>query len=376
MNIKRTMNSKNKIFPDNELIGVLVKYFQKREYVPTQEREDRLWARISAESSALKRKRRIRRISFWVSSAAAIFIGLFFLLPQNQLSDSSLMAYVQNYVVDKQDHISDEIILFYGNKQKVLQSDSYLNLKYTSEGKRIILSGQTADITHLSEEELEGSTENGTGEEFDRIVIPEGKNMRLVLSDGSVMHLNSSTMAVFPSKFAREHREIYVDGEAYLDVTPNKEAPFVVKTSHFDVRVLGTAFNVNTYNRQLAKVTLVRGKVELKADSGNKMQLTPNEQASILASGKMEKKTVDPSAFIGWTDPKLQLDSLSFSQLVDYLENHYNVSIAITPEQGKIQLHGTLRLDKKVEVVLHNISFISSIRFEKTETNAYIAVSE
>ena len=118
------MKFNNNIFSENELIGGLVKYFQKREYIPTQEREDRLWARISAESSALKRKRRVRIISFWVSSAAAIFIGLFFLLPQNQLSDSSLMSYVQNYMIEGQQNTSDEIVLFYGDKQKVLQSDS------------------------------------------------------------------------------------------------------------------------------------------------------------------------------------------------------------------------------------------------------------
>ena len=370
------MKSRNKIFSDNEIIGSLLKYFQNREVVPTQEREDRLWARINAESSALKRKRSIHRISFWVSSAAAILIGLFFLLPQKQSNNASLMSYVQNYVVDKQEQMSDEIILFYGNKQKVLASDSYLKLKYTSEGKRIVLSGQTADITRLLKEELEGGSDNGIGEGFDRIFVPEGKHMQLVLSDGSVMHLNSSTVAVFPSRFATEHRDIYVDGEAYLDVTPNKESPFVVKTSHFDVRVLGTAFNVNTYNRQLAKVTLVRGKVELNADSGNKLQLTPNEQASILESGKMEKKIVDPAAFISWTDPKLQLDNLSFGQLINYLENHYSVSIAITPEQGKIQLHGTLRLDKDLNNVLNNISFISSVRFDKKDVSTYSVISK
>ena len=363
------MNSKDKKASGNDLFDTLVEYYQQKEIVPTAEMENRLWARICAKSAEQKRKQRILRISLWLGSAvAAIFIGLVFFLSYSNPTEDSLMAYVKKYGVEKQQTTSEHILLYCGENQWALELDDYSFVQYNHLGERTCSSNQVANLSKLL---ADGNTPNGNTS-IDRIIVPKGKYIRIVLSDGTIMHMNESTMAAFPAKFEAEQREIYVAGEAYLEVMPYKESPFIVKTSQFDVRVLGTSFDVNTYNNQMGKVTLVHGKVELFAENKEKLQLNPNEQASIYKNGLMQKKTVDADEIISWTERKLTLDNMTFGEVVEYLEQYYNVSIAITSEQSEIQFHGNLYLDKDIESVLQNISFISSVKFEKLGKNNYL----
>ena len=65
----------------------------------------------------------------------------------------------------------------------------------------------------------------------------------------------------FPSKFDKRTREIYVDGEIYIDVTESKKQPFIVHTATFDVEVFGTSFNVSAYgDDEETSVVLVEGR--------------------------------------------------------------------------------------------------------------------
>jgi ferric-dicitrate binding protein FerR (iron transport regulator) len=86
----------------------------------------------------------------------------------------------------------------------------------------------------------------------------------ILLPDGTKVFLNASTKFRYPNEFNRTNREVYLDGEAYFDVTANKNSPFIVRTSKQKIRVLGTKFNVMDYAEDdFAITTLVSGKIEL-----------------------------------------------------------------------------------------------------------------
>ena len=119
---------------------------------------------------------------------------------------------------------------------------------------------------------------------FTQVVAPVGSRTSLTLSDGTKVWLNAGSTLRFDNNFNNGHRKIYLEGEAYFDVTKNKKLPFIVKTSDIDLKVLGTAFNVKCYKEEgTIETTLVRGSIMIESkDASGKIETTilkPNEKA-------------------------------------------------------------------------------------------------
>ena len=75
--------------------------------------------------------------------------------------------------------------------------------------------------------------------------MPRGEQKQVTLPDGTTAYLNSGTLLVYPQKFTGDLRSVYLIGEANFDVKKDKQHPFIVKTNHLKVKVLGTKFNVH-----------------------------------------------------------------------------------------------------------------------------------
>lgn len=102
---------------------------------------------------------------------------------------------------------------------------------------------------------------------YNQIITAKGKRSQLQLSDGTMLWVNSATRVIYPTQFSETEREIYVDGEIYIEVAKENKRKFIVKTKDFSVQVLGTKFNVSSYeNNAISKVLLVEGKVSVKKD--------------------------------------------------------------------------------------------------------------
>ncbi|SEM38896.1 FecR family protein [Chitinophaga rupis] len=109
-----------------------------------------------------------------------------------------------------------------------------------------------------------------------RITIPKGKSMRIRLRDGSKVHLNSSTTFEYPVAW-EEHRDVYLNGEGYFEVTKNEKQAFIVYSKNMDITVLGTSFNVNNYpDMENSEVTVVEGRVLIKS----------KQDSTVLSGGK------------------------------------------------------------------------------------------
>ncbi|SEL64573.1 FecR family protein [Chitinophaga rupis] len=94
------------------------------------------------------------------------------------------------------------------------------------------------------------------------LVVPRGQEDNVSLPDGSTIHINSdSRMEV---QFTKSNRKVDFKGEAYFNVSPDRR-PFIITTSYITIEVLGTAFNVNTYDSGVIKISLVQGKIRFKA---------------------------------------------------------------------------------------------------------------
>lgn len=170
---------------------------------------------------------------------------------------------------------------------------------------------------------------------YNTLKIPNGKQFQLLLADGTKVHLNSGSTIKFPVNFVKDqNRNVYLSGEAFFEVSKDKEHPFIVNTDEINVGVFGTEFVVSSYKEGPGfEAVLVEGSVGL-FKNGEKFcpENTSLLQPSQKAVWHPEQKTfyfekVDTDLYTGWMDGKVIFDRMLFKNILLKLERHYNVSI-------------------------------------------------
>jgi len=184
------------------------------------------------------------------------------------------------------------------------------------------------------------------------ITTPLASHTSFDLPDGSKVWLNAGSTITFPASFNSKQRLVKLTGQAYFDVKKD-EIPFCVETEKFNIKVLGTAFDVLAYQGEEALVTLERGKVSLETSSGNGAVLIPGEQAVIeIGSGQIEQRKVETSKFVAWRDNRLIFTDESFESVCFKLHRWFNVEISIHGESiKKIPVNGIIEYESISEVM-------------------------
>ncbi|MGD9556559.1 MAG: FecR family protein [Mangrovibacterium sp.] len=178
---------------------------------------------------------------------------------------------------------------------------------------------------------------------FQEVKAAYGTQTRVLLSDGTSVWLNSGSTIRFPMSFGEmENRAVDLKGEGYFEVTRNSEKPFIISTSHLQVKVLGTSFNVNAYEGEKhVEIALLEGKVELLKKTlegvAPVLTLNPSEVAdfNILNNQMIHKTDSDIDRYTAWKDGKIVFFDDPVEKLVSRLENWYNVDIQIADERLK-----------------------------------------
>jgi ferric-dicitrate binding protein FerR (iron transport regulator) len=118
------------------------------------------------------------------------------------------------------------------------------------------------------------------------VIVPKGQRSQLLLPDGTKVWLNSGTIFKYPSSFMKHGREVYLEGEAFFNVTHNNQ-PFIVHLKdNLFVKVFGTEFNVKSYAEdRTVETTLIKGMVHfVRKDENdqiiNEIKLDPKEMVT------------------------------------------------------------------------------------------------
>lgn len=202
------------------------------------------------------------------------------------------------------------------------------------------------------------------------LIIPLGNTYQLRLSDGTNIWLNAGSTLRFPTKFDGGNREVFLSGEAYFDVTHDKEHPFIVKTEKMNVTVLGTSFNVSSYpDDPEQKTTLFKGSVRVNELKGNKVQkevlLEPGYEAVIKNnSSEIFVKKLKQAGLPEWKDNLFVFDNEGLASIMRRLGREYNVKISYA-EGVDTTLHytGRIEMGEKIYDVLELIELIGKVRF-------------
>ena len=201
-----------------------------------------------------------------------------------------------------------------------------------------------------------------------------GEKSVLFLDDGSKVWLNSASTITFASDFTSgETRDVHLEGEAFFDVTHDANKPFIVHTSGIKVKVLGTSFNVRSYDEEKTiQTTLVTGKVQIEqpADHGQAvgvLQLKPSQRAEFDKLSKIinvhEVVQVNAGA---WREDKLVFDETPIDEVLLQLERWYGVRIHVADRANlHCRLSATIAEESLKDVlklmeVSHRISYTVS----------------
>jgi transmembrane sensor len=169
--------------------------------------------------------------------------------------------------------------------------------------------------------------------QFNTLTNPRGsKVVDIMLGDGSRIWLNAGSSIKYPVAFSGNERKVFIKGEAYFEVMPDKQHPFKVDiVGKGEVEVLGTHFNVNSYdNEDDIKITLLEGSVKASLEAGKQnpksVILKPGEQAQ-LKNDISVVKNVDVELVIAWKNGKTIFKSADLKSIMRQVERWYDVDV-------------------------------------------------
>jgi ferric-dicitrate binding protein FerR (iron transport regulator) len=204
--------------------------------------------------------------------------------------------------------------------------------------------------------------------EYAEAVAPVGKRMELSLSDGTKVWLAPCSKLVYPVKFSRKQRTVELSGEALFDVTSDAKTPFEVHSDDYNVRVLGTVFNVSSYN-DVFETTLIEGSVEVYNSSRgeDKITLRPNQQA-YLSEGMLAGREVDASQALYLQNGIYNFHDITLGEIMSKLEVWYGVTINIADhELMNAPFAAKLREGDDIDTILRALQKTSGFRFRYEE---------
>ncbi|MDZ4666049.1 MAG: FecR domain-containing protein [Bacteroidota bacterium] len=173
---------------------------------------------------------------------------------------------------------------------------------------------------------------NNSDQTVTQLYVSTTNEPRLItLPDGSTIWLNKNSEIWYPEKFDKDERFIQLEGEAFFDVVRNPAQPFKVQNKDFEVRVLGTSFNVLAYkNSKQVVVTVESGTVALTNIHFETLTLTKGEVGSINRSNNHILQTVNADLnFMAWKTRKLSFNNQSIKQVCDALKKHFSIDVIV-----------------------------------------------
>lgn len=272
----------------------------------------------------------------------------------------------------------------YNQATLVLEDGSEIELEGNSFTKKQIRSNiQNSNNTLTYKSEIEqGNSNIAEKVSMNTLHVPVGGLYKLVLPDGTKVWLNSSSSLKYPVSFSSNKRIVELHGEAYFEVQKDKKA-FIVKTRTRDVSVLGTAFNISSYDDDtFFAATLSEGKIKLTHEHHMEVFMEPGEQALINNSSLniVEVEKVDPRVYSAWKDGTFFFENESLEDILHKVGRWYNFKSDFTDtDLKKITFTGLVSKEFPVKRLLEMISKSTNVKYEiiqnKTNNENVIIIS-
>ena len=327
--------------------GALRRHFDELAAVDTE--------RALAYNRKLLQRYALRRVVRWslpYAAVVAIVAGVWLLFPRTES---------QPRVTETIEKIEPgirraELVLADGSAVELLPD---MQKTLESEQEKVVIAGNTVDYT--------GSDENSMPVSQHLIRTPCGGEYSLTLADGTKVWLNAMSELKYPTRFNGNTRCVELKGEAFFEVKPDAQRPFYVKIDNYEVKVLGTSFNVKAYDDDDSwATTLCIGKVEMTdVHTRESIELLPGRQAVCdRQTGNVEVKEVDILPYVTWKEGHFLFKNQSLEKIMDIMARWYDVNIFfVGPKVKNLHFSGEIDRYENIEKVLHMIGLTTNISF-------------
>lgn len=232
-----------------------------------------------------------------------------------------------------------------GAKSGELASEGITDIKKTEQGKLVYAPGQASAAA--------------SKEMYNTVSTPRGGQYHVVLPDGTKVWLNAASSIYFPTQFKGNRREVRLRGEAYFEVAKDKLKPFIVAVNDSEVEVLGTNFNILSYDDEVLTTTLLEGSVKLK-HLGAERTIRPGQAAMLYKGIQVEEVNVDDA--VAWKQGVTAFSNADIYSIMRQISRWYDLDVVYRGQLPERKFTGKIprsaRLSKVLKVLeLSNINF-------------------
>lgn len=211
--------------------------------------------------------------------------------------------------------------------------------------------------------------------EIAQITTTYGQMQKVTFPDGSAVTLNANSTLTYSEPFLKGKVEFYIEGEAYFSIEPSEDKQginrkYSVHTADGVISILGTSFNVNTWNNRTT-VVLDRGEVRLVKDSetarSNEQRylMVPGELARFSASeDQIEVQKVRTDLYTSWTDLKWIFEDTPLTEIAERIEATYGLEVIIHDERAAGMRFSGTAPNQNLEVLLEGLKVLLGIPVE------------
>lgn len=302
------------------------------------------WERLRKD---IARKRYILRTLPWAAAIALLIgCGALFLLQRGQQPTAPVAQQIQ-------EDLTGKIVLTLSDGRQVALSDSLGSLQEQN--------GTT--IENGNQSLVYNPTDSTIAMVYNTIRIPRGAEYKLVLADGSQVWLNAESSITYPVAFQGETREVRLQGEAYFEIAKNKNQPFIVHTTQFDVQVTGTQFNVRAYPGEMESATLAEGGIQLEK-GGKTYSLKPGQQA-YLEEEEVQVRKVNLESAIAWRYNAFSFEETPLEEIMNELARWYNIHVFyLNPKVKELHFTAWFRRNCTLQEVIDILEKTGKINIE------------
>ncbi|WP_149276266.1 FecR family protein [Pareuzebyella sediminis] len=324
----------------------------------------KLKARILSTVEGHRRKK--KRFGYALSLAASLLVLLALGLYLNQEKETTIRDFAKS-LKRIQSENTQKVTLVLNKGEKINLDEDNPMIIYSTSGKNVSVGNSRS----LSQETLDDDKVI-----YNTLVVPFGKRSKIQLSDGSTVWINSGSRFIYPAVFAKDKREVYIEGEAIFEVKHNRNRPFVVSSENQRIEVLGTVFNVNNYADEGSAFTVLKsGSVQISY-TGNfsetfaeSLTIEPGTLANYdKRYHKISSKKVDVNRYFSWREGVLIFKNDDLNTIMRRLSRYYNIDIDIESEKiAGETFSGYLDLKDDIEKVMENIKKTTDLKYERIE---------
>ncbi len=209
-----------------------------------------------------------------------------------------------------------------------------------------------------------------------QVVTGIGERTQVKLPDGTRVWVNSCSALTYYSNYGKDNRNVFLKGEAFFEVYKDKSLPFIVHSSDFHIKALGTSFNVSAYpdDDEISAVLLEGGICFQNKTTGESKDILPGQKIYYMKSTAVTQiLNVNPEIYSAWSKGETQFEHLKLEEIIKRLQRIYNLTIILKNEKMKdLYFSGTFRNYESFERILKVICLNTRLTYKIDKDTVYL----